>query len=485
MSTTAKVSARQRIESLLDENSFVEIGALVRARNTDFNMQTKETPADGVITGYGVIDGNLVYVYSQDSSVLGGSVGEMHARKIVSLYDKAMKMGAPVIGLLDSAGLRLQEATDGLNAFGEIYLKQSLASGVIPQISAVFGNCGGGLSVIPALSDFTFMESEKAQLFVNSPNAIDGNRKEVCDTASAKFQSEEAGLVDSIGTETEILAQIRQLVSLLPSNNEEEAVADVCTDELNRACAGIETCVEDTTLAISNISDNNTVVEVKNAYAPEMLTAFIQLNGATVGVVANRTKIYDDEMKVVAEFEDKLTVKGCEKASEFIEFCDAFNIPVLTLTNTTGFSAACKCAEKKIAKATANLVYAYANATVPKVNLVIGNAYGSAYIVMGSKSLGTDIVYAWPTAKIAMMDAKSAVQIMYADEITSSEDVIDKINEKTSEYVSIQASVDAAAAHGYVDSIIEPVDTRKYLVGAFEMLCTKREERPAKKHGTV
>lgn len=485
MSTTAKVSARQRIESLLDENSFVEIGALVRARNTDFNMQTKETPADGVITGYGVIEGNLVYVYSQDASVLGGSVGEMHAKKIASLYDKAMKMGAPVIGLIDSTGLRLQEATDGLNAFGEIYLKQSLASGVIPQISAVFGNCGGGLSVIPALSDFTFMESEKAQLFVNSPNAIEGNRKEVCDTAGAKFQSEEAGLVDFTGTETEVLAQIRELVAMLPSNNEEEVLADECADDLNRACAGIETCVEDTTLAVYNISDNNKVVEVKKAYAPEMLTALIQLDGATVGVVANRTKIYDEEMNVVAEFEDKLTAKGSEKAAEFIEFCDAFNIPVLTLTNTTGFSACCKCAEKKIAKATAKLVYAYANATVPKVNVVIGNAYGSAYVAMGSKALGTDIVYAWPTAKIAMMDAKSAVQIMYADEIASSEDVTAVINEKTSEYTNIQSSVDAAAAHGYVDSIIEPVDTRKYLIGAFEMLDTKREERPYKKHGTV
>lgn len=485
MSTTAKVSARQRIDSLLDENSFVEIGALVRARNTDFNMQTKETPADGVVTGYGVIHGKLVYVYSQDATVLGGSVGEMHAKKIANLYDMAMKMGAPVIGLIDSAGLRLQEAADGLNAFGEIYLKQSLASGVIPQISAVFGNCGGGLSVIPALSDFTFMEKENAQLFVNSPNAIDGNRKEVCDTASAKFQSEEAGTVDFTGSEDEVLSAIRELVAVLPSNNEDDFYDDECTDDLNRACAGIETCVEDTTLALSNISDNNLVIETKKDFAPEMLTAFIKLNGVTVGAVANRTKIYDEEMNVVSEFADKLTVKGCKKAAEFIEFCDAFNIPVLTVTNTTGFDAACKCSEKNLAKASAELIYAYANATVAKVNLVIGNAYGSAYITMGSKALGTDVVYAWPTAKIAVMDAKSAVEIMYNDEIKASEDVSATINEKTAEFAQMQASVDAAAAHGYVDSIVEPVDTRKYLIGAFEMLYTKREERPAKKHGTV
>lgn len=485
MSTTAKVSARQRIESLLDENSFVEIGALVRARNTDFNMQTKETPADGVITGYGVIGGNLVYVYSQDASVLGGSVGEMHAKKIVRLYDMAMKMGAPVIGLIDSTGLRLQEATDGLNAFGEIYMKQSLASGVIPQISAVFGNCGGGLSVIPALSDFTFMESEKAQLFVNSPNAIDGNRKEVCDTASADFQSKEAGLVDFVGTEAEVLAGIRTLVSILPSNNEDDMSYEECTDDLNRACAGIETCVEDTTLALSYISDNSLVVEMKKDYAPEMLTAFIKINGATVGVVANRVKIYDEEMNVVSEFEDKLTVKGCEKAADFINFCDAFNIPVLTLTNTTGFAAKCKCAEKKLAKASAKLVYAYANATVAKVNIIIGNAYGSAYVTMGSKALGTDVVYAWSTAKIAMMDAKNAVQIMYAEEIAAADEANAMINEKAAEYANVQASVNAAAAHGYVDTIVEPADTRKYVVGAFEMLFTKREELPIKKHGTV
>ena len=209
MSNTMQSAAGRRIASLLDANSFVEIGGYVTARNTDFNMQQTETPSDGVITGYGVIDGNLVYVYSQDASVLGGTIGEMHARKITSLYDMAMKMGAPVIGLIDCAGLRLQEATDALNAFGEIYLKQSLASGVIPQITAVFGTCGGGLAVVPGLSDFTFMEKEHAQLFVNSPNALDGNRKEVCDTASAKFQSEDAGLVDFTGTEEEILAGIR------------------------------------------------------------------------------------------------------------------------------------------------------------------------------------------------------------------------------------------------------------------------------------
>ena len=424
MSTSAKVTARQRIENLLDDNSFVEIGAYVKARNTDFNIQAKDTPSDGVITGYGVINGGLVYVYSQDASVLGGSVGEMHAKKIASLYDMAMKTGSPVIGLIDSTGLRLQESVDGLNSFGQIYMKQSLASGVIPTVTAIFGNCGGGLSIVAGLSDFTFMEVENAQLFVNSPNAITENRKEICDNASAKFQSEEAGNVDFVGTEAEVIEGIRNLVSV-----------------------------------------------------------FIKLNGATLGAVANRTKVYDDDMNVAAEFDAKLTAKGCNKAAEFVNFCDAFNIPVLTLTNVNGF-AATMCQEKNGAKASSKLVYAFANATVPKVNLIIGDAIGSAYVTMNSKATGADIVYAWPTAKVGMMEAKSAVEIMYADEIANG-DANQVINEKVAEYQNLQGSVMAAAARGYVDSIVEPVDTRKYLIGAFEMLYTKFEERPGKKHGTV
>ena len=246
-------AASIRIATLLDAGSFVEIGGAVTARSTDFNMQEKETPADGVITGYGVIDGNLVYVYSQDASVLNGAVGEMHAKKIANIYDMAMKMGAPVIGLIDCAGIRLQEATDALNAFGNLYLKQTMASGVIPQITAIFGTCGGGLSVVPALTDFTFMEASKAKLFVNSPNALPGNNITKLDTSSAKYQSENAGLVDGIGTEDEILTDIRTLVCMLPGNNEENASYDECTDSLNRLCDGIENAAEDTAIALSHL----------------------------------------------------------------------------------------------------------------------------------------------------------------------------------------------------------------------------------------
>lgn len=470
MSTSAKSSARARIESVLDENSFVEIGALVTARSTDFNIKAIDTPSDGVITGYGLINGRLVYVFSQDSSVLGGSVGEMHAKKIANIYDMALKMGAPVIGLVDSNGLRLQESVDGLEAFGNIYMKQTEASGIIPQITAVFGNCGGALSIMANLSDFTFMESEKAQLFVNSPNAIDENRKEVCDTASAKFQSEEAGNVDFVGTESDIISGIINLVSILPSNYEDEVIAE-CTDDLNRAATGFDAGLGDTKLGIQALSDDGFVVEVKENYAPEMLTAFIKLNGATVGVIANRTKVYDDDMNVVAEYEPKLTANGCEKAAEFVYFCDDFSIPVLTLTNATGFKT-CKCQEKRGAKATAKLTYAFASATVPKVNVITGEAFGSAYITMNSKATGADMVFALPTAKVGMMDAAAAAKIMYAKEIEEDSTVI---GEKTAEYAALQGDITKAASRGYIDNIIEPIDARKYIIGAFEMLYTKRQ----------
>ena len=478
MSNATQSVAAARINSLLDANSFVEIGQAVTARATDFNMTEKKAPSDGVITGYGVIDGSLVYVYSQDASVLNGTVGEMHAKKIAKIYDLALKVGAPVIGLVDCAGLRLQEATDALEAFGEIYLKQTLASGVIPQITAVFGTCGGGMAVVPALTDFTFVEEKKGRLFVNTPNALEGNRVEKCDSASAQFQSEETGLVDGIGTEEEILGQIRTLVSMLPENNEDNDSFKECTDDLNRICADIANASEDTAIALAQIADNGILVETKKDYAKEMVTGFIRLNGQTVGVVANRSKVYGADAETEAEFDAGLTVDGCAKAADFVNFCDAFSIPVLTLTNVAGFAATVE-SEKNMAKAVARLTYAFANATVPKVNVIVGKAFGSAYVAMNSKSVGADLVYAWPTAEIGMMDAKLAAQIMYPDADADTQSA------KAAKYKELQSSPNAAAARGYVDAIIEPADTRKYVIGAFEMLFTKRENRPDKKHGTV
>lgn len=473
----AKTPAVFRISELLDAGSFVEIGGAVTARNTDFNMQESKVPGDGVITGYGVIDGSLVYVYSQDASVLGGAVGEMHAKKITGLYDMAMKMGAPVIGLIDCAGLRLLEGTDALQAFGSIYAKQALASGVIPQITAVFGTCGGGAAILSGLSDFTFME-EKGKLFVNSPNAIPGNHIEKCDTSGAAFQTEEAGNVDFLGTESEILSGIRELICMLPANNEDNDSYEECTDDLNRLCAGIENGADDAALVLSMIADDQKFIEVKAGYAKEMVTGFVRMNGLTVGAVANRSKVYDEEGKVQQEFDGSLSAKGCRKAADFVTFCDAFEIPVLTLTDVNGFKAS-KCSEKTLAREAAKLVYAFANATVPKVNVMTGKAIGSGYLVMNSKALGADMVYAWPDAEIGAMEAGLAAKIMYPDVS------VDERKEKEDQYRSMQESAASAAARGYVDTVIRPEDTRKYVIGALEMLFTKREDRPSKKHGTV
>lgn len=475
MMSNSTNSARQRIAGLLDEKSFMEIGALVTARSTDFDLSQSETPSDGVITGYGLIDGNLVYVYSQDASVLNGTIGEMHSKKIAAIYDMAMKMGAPVIGMIDCAGMRLQESVDALNAFGEIYAKQVAASGVIPQISAIFGACGGGLSVVPALSDFAFVEKENGRMFVNSPNAIEGNHVGKCDTASAEYQGSNNGCIDGAGTTEEILSAIRELVCVLPGNNAECGREDECTDDLNRVCENLAGCKEDARLVLTHISDSNLFVETKKDFAKNMVTGFIKLNGATVGAVANNTAVFDENGEKAESFEPVLTARGCNKAAEFIKFCDAFDIPVLSLTNVEGFSAT-ECSEKSLAKAMARMTAAFAGATVPKVNVIMGNAYGSAYVMMNSKSIGADLVYAWNGSKIGMMDAKQAAKIMYDGESA------DVITEKAKAYEELQSSVQTAARRGQVDLIIAAEDTRKYAVAAFEMLYTKGSGEPVRKH---
>lgn len=477
MSSNKASLAMQRIAKLVDENSFMEIGSLVTARSTDFNLTAAKTPSDGVIIGHGLIDGNLVFVYSQDASVLNGTIGEMHAKKIASVYDMAMKMGAPVIGFIDCGGIRLQESVDALDGFGQIYAKEVAASGIIPQICAVFGNCGGGMSVVPALCDFAFIESTNGKMFVNSPDSICGNTIEKCDTSSAEFQSENNGCIDMVGSEDEIMQEIRQLVTMLPSNNEGDVYTDTCEDDLNRICNSMAEMIGDPRYLLSEISDGHVFVETKSAFAPNMVTGFVKLNGMTVGAVATCTQKYDAEGKLAEEYKNSLTAKGCNKAAEFIQFCDAFSIPVLSLTNVNGFKA-CMCSEKNLAKALARMTYAFSNATCPKVNLITGEAFGSAYVSFNSKSVGADLVYAYPTAKIGMMNSELAAKIMYPDADSA------ELSAKAADYDKLQSSVSSAAARGYVDLIIEPADTRKYLVAAFEMLYSKCEFAPEKKHGT-
>lgn len=474
MSNEQNNPAISRIEQLLDEHSFVELGALVTSRSTDFNLNQEQTPSDGVVIGHGLIDGNLVFVFCQDASVLNGTIGEMHARKIQNVYDMAMKMGAPVIGLLDCAGVRLQESVDALESLGSIYAKAVAASGVIPQIMGVFGNCGGGLSVLTAISDFTFM-SEEGKLFVNSPETIPGNRKDVLDTAGAQFRYAEAGDVDFVGTESQVMEEIRQLVTILPGCNVEEGCVEECLDDLNRASEAMESKCKDTAVFAEEISDNHVFVETKAGFAVSMVTGFIKLNGITVGVVGNREETSADDG--VKELGTVLTADGCKKAADFINFCDAFDIPLLSLTNTDGYEASVA-AEKTLAKAVANMVYAFANATVPKINLLIGQAVGSAYVVMNSKAIGADLVYAYADANIATMDSSLAAKIMYAEESAQ------VIAEKAAEYDQQNSGVSNAARRGYIDRIVAPADTRKYLIAGYEMLFTKRVDTPYKKHGT-
>ncbi len=477
MSNLTTSPAGRRILTLLDENSFVEIGAEVRARSTDFTVDQGESkPGDGVITGYGSIEGALVYVFSQDSSVFGGSVGEMHARKITRLYDLAKKTGAPVIGLLDSTGIRLNESTDALFALGSIYASQAALSGVAPQIAVVFGQCGGGLSLIAANADFTFMESAKAKLFVSSPDSIEGNYEEKLDTSSAAYQAQ-WGAVDVMEEgEDALLQKVRAFVPFLPSNFESEAYSGDAQDDLNRASADLAGCARDTVLALERIADDNVFFELGSAYAKSMVTGFIRLNGATVGALANRGAITKEDGKT-EELKQVLTVHGAQKAAEFVKFCDAFNIPILTLTNVNGF---CNCQgnPKHMSNAASRLLMAFAEADVPKVNVIVGDAFTSAALLMNSKSTGADYTYAWIGARIGAIDGKHAADILF-----DGKDAKEK-QEKASAYDALQASAASAAARGYVDTIIDPADTRKYVIGAFEMLFSKEITTPDKKHGT-
>ena len=477
MSNTTKLSARDRIATLLDDNSFVEIGALVTKRNTDFNLQTKEAPSDGVITGYGVINGAPVYVYSQDASVLAGTIGEMHAKKIANVYDLAMKCGTPVIGLIDCAGLRLEEATDALEGLGEIMSRQALASGLIPQIAAVFGKCGGGLGISANMNDFVFA-TEEAKLFVNTPNAIKGNNEGKCDSTSAAFKAE-CGEIAYVGKDdVDVLNAVRELVSLIPSCNEDEAFAAESTDDLNRETPELASLLADGAKAAAALGDDNAFFEIKKDFGKSMVTGFIKLDGATVGVVANRTAVLGDDGKASEKFDPLLTVNGMRKAFTFVNFCDSFNIPVLTLTNAEGFCNCCLDGEKRMATAAAKLTAAFANATVPKVNLIVDKAIGSAYTVMNSKALGADMVFALEGTQVGPMKPELAAQIVAADG--------DKTAKADAEaMIKAQISVEAAARRGYVDNIITADSARKNLVYAFEMLYLKEEGRPDKKHGTI
>lgn len=454
MGNSAKMSAKQRIETLVDANSFVEIGGMITKRNTDFNMQEKAVPADGVITGYGVVDSNLVYVYSQDVTALNGSIGEMHAKKIANLYEMAIKAGAPIIGLIDCAGIRVQEAMDALAGFGEIYMAKVKASGVIPQISAILGSCGGGVAISSKLSDITLMDEQNGKLFVNSPNAITGNSVEKCDTSNASFQAE-AGNVDIVcETEMDVITKIRELIDLLPANAGMPGMADT-SDDCNRILEGFDGYATDAVAALTQIADDTKFIELKAGYGKEMVTGLMTLDGVTVGAIANSA-------------DGVLSTAGCKKAEQFTYFCDAFGIPIVTLTNAKEYAATME-EEKTISQAVADMTYAFASADVPKINVVTGKAYGSAYVAMNSKHIGADLVLALESANIGVMDAKVAAQVMCEDEISASADTKKALEEKAKEFDALQAGAEGAARRGYVDNVIPGEQVRQQLIYALQM----------------
>jgi len=470
-----KLSARDRITSLLDENSFVEVGAFITSRSTAFNMDIQDTPADGVVSGYGTINGNPVYVYSQDTSVLGGALGEMHAKKIVRIYNDAIKMGVPVIGMLDTVGIRLQESVDALEGYGAIFTKMTEATGVIPQIAVVFGDCAGSAAFIAGLSDFVFMSTKNARMFLNSPNTIDDKAADFDAIATAKVHFEESGLASFISEkESDIISEVRNLMSYLPQNNFDEGPFYNVTDDLNRMDENLN-CFDFNVNKVSDIIvsiiDNGKYFELNSKYAEHVFTGFARMNGGTIGIIAN--------------IESTVDYSGVKKMTNFVSLCDGFNIPLLTLTNIKSFTSTIITEKLGMIKECSKLVSAFASATVPKVNVILNDAFGSSYIVMNSKHIGADYVYAWPTAKISILNPESAVKIMYDEEIKTASVVAEVIAQKTIEYEVMNSSAYAVAARGYIDDIIEPAATRKRVIAAFEMLSTKQINENYKKHPTV
>ncbi len=483
---SGKLTARERINALLDDGSFVEIDAFVTHRCNEFGMDCVEAPGEGVVTGYGTVDGRLVYVYAQDFTVIGGSLGEMHAKKICKVMDMAAKMGAPIIGMNDSGGARIQEGIDALSGFGEIFYRNTLSSGVIPQISVIMGPCAGGAVYSPAITDFIFMVENTSQMFITGPQVISSVTGETVtseELGGAATHTSKSGVAHfKAANDEECIAKIRKLLSYLPSNNLEEAPYEPSTDEINRLSENLSSIVPDepnkaydVKKVIAEIVDNADFFEVQENFAMNIVVGFARMNGQVVGIVANQPKV----------MAGSLDVNSSDKAARFVRFCDSFNIPLLTLTDVPGYFPGIEQEQNGIIRHGAKLLYAFSEATVPKINVILRKAYGGAYIAMNSKNLGADMVMAWPTAEIAVMGPDGAANIIFKKDIKESSDPVATRNEKIQEYRNKFASPYEAAKRGYVDDVIEPDSTRPRIIAALEMLASKRESRPAKKHGNL
>ncbi|HQJ37601.1 MAG TPA: carboxyl transferase domain-containing protein [Bacillota bacterium] len=481
-----KLTARERINLLMDPDSFVELDAFVKHRCSEFGMEAVDAPAEGVVTGYGTVDGRLVYVFAQDFTVIGGSLGEMHAKKICKVLDLALKMGAPAVGINDSGGARIQEGVDALSGYGNIFYRNTIASGVVPQISVIMGPCAGGAVYSPALTDFTFMVDKTSQMFITGPQvikAVTGEEVTSEELGGAMTHNRISGVAHFISPdEKTCIEDIKRLLSFLPSNNMETAPIFETDDDINRIEEQLNEIVPDNPNKpydmkdiIRAIVDNGDFMEVQEYYAQNIITAYARINGASIGIIANQPKV----------LAGCLDINASDKAGRFIRTCDAFNIPILNLVDVPGFLPGTNQEYGGIIRHGAKMLYAYSEATVPKVTLIVRKAYGGAYLAMCSKDLGADMVFAWPSAEIAVMGPDGAANIIFKKDIEGAEDPVQTRAEKIQEYKDKFATPYIAAQRGYVDSVIEPKESRPRLANAFEMLASKRENRPAKKHGNL
>ncbi len=483
---SGKLTARERITALLDPGSFVELDAFVEHRCNDFDMAAVEAPGEGVVTGYGTVDSRLVYVYAQDFTVIGGSLGEMHAAKICKVMDLGLKMGAPVIGLNDSGGARIQEGVDALSGYGNIFYRNTISSGVIPQISVIMGPCAGGAVYSPALTDFIFMVDQTSNMFITGPQVIktvtgeDVTQEELGGATTHNSVSGVAHFIN--GNDEETLAAVRKLISFLPSNNLETAPPVVTADCTNRICEELNTLLPenpnkayDMKDVITSVVDDGDFFECQPIYAQNMITGFGRIGGESIGIIANQPKV----------MAGCLDINASDKAAKFITFCDAFNIPIVTFVDVPGFLPGVAQEYGGIIRHGAKMLYAFSEATVPKITVIVRKSYGGAYLAMCSKDLGADQVIAWPGAEIAVMGPDGAANIIFKKDIEGAEDPAAKRAEKIAEYKEKFANPYKAAARGFVDDVIEPRFTRARVASALDMLATKREERPAKKHGNL
>ena len=479
-----KFTARERVNLLLDENSVVELDLLVEHRCTNFGMEKVEAPGEGVVTGYGTINGRLTYVFAQDFTVIGGSLGEMHAKKICKVMDMAMKMGAPCIGVNDSGGARIQEGVDSLSGYGQLFYRNTIASGVIPQISIIVGPAAGGAVYSPAIMDFVFMVKKIGIMHITGPAVIKAVTGEVVSSeqlGGAMTHNKKSGVAHfAAENEEEVYKMVRKMMGYLPSNNMEEAPSEECHDDCNRQEEALLTIVPtdpnkpyEMKDVIKDIVDNGDFFESQKYYAMNMITGFARLNGKSIGIIANQPKV----------LAGCLDINASDKAARFVRFCDAFNIPILTIVDVPGFLPGTAQEYGGIIRHGAKLLYAYSEATVPKITLVTRKSYGGAYLAMCAKDLRADQVIAWPTAEIAVMGSQGAANIIFRKEIAKAENPEKVRQEKIDEFQQKFSNPYEAAKRGYVDMVIDPRETRPCLITALEMLSTKRENRPAKKHG--